>query len=307
MKFLNTKWFPWLIVAVLAIGTVSFTYHKSSKYNSDLSNYQKQLAGLLSDKERALETANKDLGTANSKLVKALSDKDVLTKEFEQFKKDNQLILKSKDEIIATLQSQITGGQSSSNSTCVLPSGCVISYSWKDDFGRFELKVPDVFAKPSVATFTANQSFILKGQVYKQKNGFLETRRVELQEVYLDGKDYKTVPGSSANIVDSQFQYTDQPPASKSIFSPRLFLSLGYDFNSIKAGIGAQFIFWRGFGLESHTAFDKTLKNSTQSLGLLWTPFDSWNFGIGPSVSTPFNNLFHSWALNLNVVFYLNE
>lgn len=314
------------IMAIVFLAVYAGFTIKSYFANKELANYQRQLAGDLTAKEQQIEAANAKLGIAQSQLVtqkdlnaKLQSDKDALSKEYAQFKKDHNLIVKSKDETIAQLQAQINGGTSVVTNSCVLPKDCVIGYTWQDTYKRFQLKVPNILIQGN-EVFTNSQLFRIEGEIDSQqaKDGFLEARRVTMAEVYAttdkDGKvTYIDIPGSNVNVIDSKFYYANSPAAkTDSFFNPRLIVLGLYDFHSFKPALGIELVHYHNFGLNSFTAIDtQTFANSAQHIGVLWSPklFGSIpvNFGIGPSVGTEFSNLFKTWVAGLDVAFYLND
>ena len=317
-----------LVAIILMVLIALFAVFKIKDYidNKAMDTYKRQVSGDLTTKEQQIEKQNTALGVAQSQLVtqkqlnaQLSNDKDALSKEYAQFKKDHDLIVKSKDETIAQLQSQINGGTSVVTHTCALPNDCVIAYSWQDTYKRFQLKVPNILVQGN-EVFTNTQMFRINGEIDSQqpKDGFLEARRVTINEVYQvtdkDGKiTYADIPNSHVTIIDSQFIYTNAPDATKDhFFNPRLIAVGLYNFNDFQLGLGIELLHYKSFGLNTFTAFDvKKFSDSAQHIGILWSPkmFGSIpvNFGIGPSVGTQFNDLFHKWVVGLDVAFYINN
>ena len=316
-----------LVAITLLVMVAAFTTFKIKAYfdGKELDTYRRQLAGDLTAKEKQIEQQNKVLGLAQSQLVtqkqlndQLKNDRDALAAEYDKFKKDHDLIVKSKDETIAQLKAQITGGTSVVINSCTLPKDCVIGYQWQDTYGRFKLQVPNILVQGN-ESFSNTQYFKILGEIDAQnpKTGYLEARRVTISEVYPVTKDgqttYNEIPGSVVSVVDSQFVYVNDPTVIKDkFFNPRLVFFGLYDFTGFKGGLGMEVVHYKGFGLNSFTAFDTgDWSKTAQHIGILWSPkmFGTipMNFGIGPSVGTRFNNLFHSWVVGIDLGFYIND
>jgi len=319
LSLVGNRYFLWALIVFGVFGIFKWNAYTKSKYDQDLATYKRQLAGQLSEKEHELQTANNQLGTANSKLISQTEMNKQLSKEnaeMKKFIKENELVLSSKDALIAQLKQKIVNGNTNVDMTkCVDLKTCIISYTWADTFGRFKLIDSNILI-PGNSVFTATQIFSVTGQVFKQSNGgFLEVRQVSLNEVYLDtDKTYKVIPGTNVSVIDSKFQYVNEPNIAKNkLFNPRLIAVGSYDFDSsFKPGVGLSFLQYKNWGLNSFTSINtKLLKNSQQKLGALYSPkvFGSvpLNIGIGGSIGTPFNNLFKSFSLSLDISFYINN
>jgi len=318
VSLLGNKYFLWAIVILGIFGIFGWNAYTKSKYEQDLATYKRQLAGQLSEKERELQTANNQLGTANSKLISQIEMNKQLSKEnaeMKKFIKENELVLSSKDQLIAQLKQKIVNGNTNVDMTkCVDLKTCIISYTWADSFGRFKLIDTNILI-PGNSVFSAKQIFSVEGEVFKQSTGYLEVRKVSLNEVYLaTDETYKVIPGTNVSVIDSKFQYVNEPSVAKNkFFNPRLIAVASYDFDSsFKPGLGVEFLQYKNWGLNSFTSVNtKLLKNSQQKLGVLYSPkvFGSvpLNIGIGGSIGTPFNNLFKSFGLSLDVSFYINN
>lgn len=323
LSLINNKIFLWIVIILGIVGVFAFNSYRTSQFNAQLDTYKRQLTGQLSDKEREIQTLNTELGLSQSQLVtqkelnkKLAADKDMINAEFEKFKKEHDLIIKSKDETIAQLRQQISGGQTNIDiSDCVLPKDCVISYEWQDTYKRFQLKDADIFIKDN-EIFNSSQIFVIKGEIYKQKNGFLETRRVQLNEVYKvienDKEVYRPIPESKIDILDASFVYTDSPDTdlNSRLFTLRFFGGAGYNFNNIGVLGGLEILHWKNFGLNSSTFFDTdSIKNSQGGLGIDYNlkifnvPL---NIAPGISIRTSFNNIFKHNNFGLDLIFFIN-
>lgn len=298
---------------------------KSWLDDRDLETYKRQLSGALTEKEKELQRSHHEIGVLQSELLtqkelanKINKDKDALDQEFKAFIKEHRLQIKSRDRAIAELKQRIEGG----NTIVVVPDGngcadiktrCVIAYSWEDTLKRFKLNDPDIF-KQSNEVFESNQFFQIRGIVAEQKDGFLQVRQITLLEVYKDkdGK-YVPVPDGKANIIDSKFEYSNEPVQDNSLLGFKLIAVAGFRGLDYKVypGLGLEFLSYKQFGLNSTTFFNfKQFSNSEQHIGANYRLklFDTqFNFGLGLSIGTPFNNMFDEYSLSGNAIFYIND
>lgn len=311
--------------------------------------YKRQMAGQLTDKEKALEQANNNLGITQSKLMeqtdlaKAYAAENIkVNKEFEAFKKQNNLEIESYNRTIATLQEELKNQNTTTVTTNnprtatdprpdkqfdhpIDPQQEKLTYDWKSGDGRFELYDPDVFVASEPKTFKLNQSFRVTGEIYREKIGFLKTERLTIEEVSPDGKNpdgsvkYKTL--GTAKVVDSKFNYTERSPAEwmpkDRWFGVWGILGLGYSIKdlstqSLAVSTGVRFLQWPkvGLGLNTQLFFDtRTFSNSGWGLGIDYRPTikdTRLNVGVGFNVYTPFNsNIGKDYFYNIGLLFYL--
>jgi len=326
IKF-DIKWI--IIPAAIIVGLLIFGIGQHGN-NKQLETYNRQLSGNLSDAERELQSAHYELGVAKSKLVtqKELgeilkNDNEEKDKEFEKFKKDNNLVIKSRDKSIAQLKQQIKNGITTIEvgSSCNIDNlqGCTISYQWKDPYNRFKLIDPNIFEDG--AKFESNQSFKIYGTIYEQKDSSLQIRKLTLREVYKDESgEYKDIEGAKADIVESDFQYHNPPALDtefdwKDLFRLRGIVVAGVNAfpnsGNAKLGLGLEFFTWKGLGINSHTSFDfDDATQISQNLGLIYNPTilnTELNLGIGVSGGTPFASFFKEFMLSIDLVFYVNN
>lgn len=319
----------WLIVPILIIvGLLIFgNYHSYSK-NKQLETYNRQLEGNLSKLERQMQEANKQLGVSKSELItqeelakRVQKDKEELDKDFEIFKKKYNLVIKNRDRTIASLKQKINGGTTNvivswDQDGCKgIEDRCVISYNWEDHLKRFRLKDPNIFT-PNDEIFESDQIFKIYGEIYQQKDSSLQTRRLVLREVYKDENgEYRPVPNGKADIIDSEFQYSNAPLIRQNLFRLRAIM-LGSitafpDNGHLRMGLGLEFFSWKDFGVNSHIAFDfEDIKQIEPRVGLEYSPVlfgEELNLAIGISAGTPFANMFKDYSLNLDLIFYINQ
>ena len=221
IELLGNKYALWIIIILGAAGAFKINSCTKSDYETQLAIYTRQLNGQLSDTERELQAANNALGVSSSKLLsqeelnaQLAKDRDALDAKFKEYIKKYELEIASRDETIARLNQQLSGGNSG---TTILGCDalveqiktCTISYYWSDTLGRFKLTDPSIFVQND-ESFTSEQYFAITGEIWRQKNGSLETHRIILQEVTnLGDGEYQDVPSGKAEIVSSEFFYTN--------------------------------------------------------------------------------------------------
>jgi len=315
-----------------------------SKLDQELQLYKRQMAGQLTDKEKALEAANNALGVAQSKLlsqsdlIKAYeADKIKTNADFEKFKKDYQLKLDSYQKTVASLEQQLHGGITVVNggeprqpndprpdkqfNKPIDPQKSKLAYDWQSGDGRFELQDPDVFSSGN-EIFKLHQNFVITGEIYRQKDGFLKTERLQLDEVVPDGKNkdgstkYKTV--ASAQVVDSKFNYTQQSPDTwvprKGVFGVWGVVSANFALNNglnprFLLGTGIEVLNWKGLGLGTQLYLDTNVwKDSGFGIDLAYRPTikgAQLNLAIDVGIATQFRQPFTSYIPMIGLKLYL--
>ena len=319
----------YFLYALMAIGGLSFFQIRScdkNRHEQAMQTYERQLQGQLSEKERELQKAHHELGLMKSQLMsqkdladQLAKDKEELDKDFEKFKKEHKLKIKSRDRTIAKLKQQI-GGETIVvvGPGCEDIEDCIISYDWHDNFERFRLKDPNIFNKGD-EIFESEQVFKIYGEVYEQEDGSLQTRRLVLREVFEneDG-EYEPIPDAKADIVSSEFQYHNPPTIDTEWSWTDLFtirplaiasVTAFPDSGALKLGLGMEFFNWEGLGINTYTAFDfKDAEKIEHRLGLAYNP-KLWdhrlNLAIGASYGTPYAKFFQEHSVNLDLIFYL--
>lgn len=317
-----------------------------TKSQKELELYQRQVSGQLSVKEHQLEEANDALGIAQSKLqdqsdlLKSYQEENIkVNADLEKFKKTYNVQLESYQRTIASLQEQL----SNRDSTVVTlnnprlptdpkpdmqfdhlidPAKEKVSYAWQSGDDRFSLYDPDIFVSNTVKTFKLNQSFRVTGEIYKEKNGFLKTQRLTLEEVIPNGQNkdgttqYKTV--GTAKLVDSKFNYSEQSPDAfwpkKGIFGIWPVISVGAGLDNglvphLMIGTGLEFISWKGLGLGTAVYLDtNTFQDSSFAVQLSYRPTiigHQLNVGGVLGVGTQFRAPFQSMVGMTGVQLYL--
>lgn len=328
---LGNKFFLYAIIAVGILGFLQYNSCNNSKHNQKLETYQRQVQGQLSVKEIELQEMKTELGVSKSELVtqqelaeRLKKDNEEVDSKFEKFKKKHNLVIKSRDRTIASLKQKLEGGTTEvvvSENCDGLKDRCVISYNWADHLGRFKLKDPNIFEKGN-EVFESEQIFKIYGEIYEEKDGSLQTRRLVLREVYKDKSgEYKPIPDAKADIIDSKFDYHNPPPLEELDWSlTDLFRLRAIALASVTAypgngdlrfGLGLEFFDLKGFGINTHAAFDfKDAKKIEHRIGLSYSPrfFDrELNLAIGVSAGTPYANMFKDYSVNLDLIFYLHQ
>lgn len=340
-----TKYIVFGAVIIVMFVVLKHKNDSLSQLDQELQLYKRQIAGQLTDKEKALEAANDSLGIAQSKLmtqndlIKAYEAEKIKTNaDFEKFKKQYQLELDSYQDTIAQLQQQVHGGTTTIANggqprlptdpkpdaqfdKPIDPRVSRLGYDWKSADGRFELQDPDVFSSNN-ETFKLQQNFRIVGEIYKEKTGFLKTERLSLEEVLPDGKNpdgtvkYKTI--ASAKIVDSKFNYTEAAPNTwvphKGVFglwgvvSANLGLDNGLNPHFL-LGTGLEFLQWKGLGVGVQTYLDTNAwKDSGFGVDLAYRPTikgAQLNIAIDIGLATQFRQPFQSYIPIVGLKFYL--
>jgi len=302
-----------------------------SYYNSD-DVYSRQLSGDLTVKEAQLQRLNLQLGLSESNLLsqaelnsKLNSDLTESNKEFDEFIKEHDLQIASRDIAIAKLKQKLSGSGTAvivtqDNLICENIESCTISYNWQDTLSRFKLSDPNIWESGD-EVFESEQIFKIYGEVYQQKDGQLQTRRLVLREVIQkpDGT-YEAIPNAKAELVDSKFDYFNPPrlelgDSDHKLFNPRV-MALG-SFGVIPSdidvtlGLGIELLTFHGIGLGTYTLLDfNEPGNIAQHVSLSYNPTfrgTELNFGAFISLSPPFANFSGKLQLNTGLVFYLNN
>lgn len=335
-KLLSNKYLLIGVIAVVVGGGLKMRSCQINSHNEAMQTYQRQVSGQLNEKEQELQKLRTDLGVSKSELItqsdladRIKNDKEEVDKNFNEFVKEHNLNIRSRDRTIARLQGVIKGG---SSETVVIPvnpgdkdvcsqiNKCVVSYFWEDDLQRFQLEDPNIFEKGN-ETFKNNQIFKIYGEIWEQEDGSLQTRRLVLREMFKDTDgEYKPIEDAKAEILDSEFEYHNPPTVETEwewtdLFRLRAIAVGGIEIlpnsGNVTFGLGVEFMTFYGFGLGSYTSLDfQDPENIAQHISLQYNPtiFDTeLNFGAFVSVGTPFVRAFNAYQFNAGLVFYLNN
>lgn len=325
LMVLFTTGFIFIIVLfVLFLGTVL----KQQQKKIDALTLQLQITN--KNHQLDIQTMNQNLGLANSELTsqKTLTEhyKSELTKKDAEFEKERlkyKLEIRSRDNTIATLRGKINGGNSGTG-TVVCPGlppekQPVVDYFWEDSLKRFRLDDPNIFVQNN-ETFSYSQSIKVKGEVFKDKTGNIQVRRVSIEEVTADGKQ---IQDTKVSLVESKFDYVNEKleEKEKKLSDIFTFRPLATFDMALQPGIGfevanlGRYIDYANIGVYGKVSADVTdplkgsLQNSRLGIGLDYhfiPPFLKTNFAVGAAVNLPFNKL-DSPVLTVDAILYLTE
>lgn len=330
MKFLTEKQKNWSLVVLLLIcavmtGLLFFVYTQLNQERHQLDIYDAELQKL-----------NTELGLAQSslltkeELVKKYRDEiEKFPLELQSLIKEYELNLSSRDETIVALKNQIKGGATTvvitePESPEESPS---ISYEWRDPSNRFHLLDPDIFIENN-EVFTSSQHIIIKGHVFQGKDGRLQTRRIDIQEVIPEGVNedgsprYRVLDDVDIAVVDASFEYVDlKEEHKKKLLDVLTFRGLVTFDSDLSPGLGLElvnlgrYVQWANVGLNLGISFDVldipggSLSDSKVTAGAhyhLIPPLLDTNIALGLSIGLPFSNL-TSPVLSLTAIFYLTN
>jgi hypothetical protein len=290
-----------------------------------------QLEATNKNHQLDIQSLNEDLGLADSELTsqKALTEqyKSELTKKDADFEKEREkykLEIRSKDRLIANLQGKTEGGSSGTGTVVACPGlppnkQLSIEYHWQDTLKRFHLEDPDIFVQNN-ETFTYSQNIKVKGEVFKDKTGNLQVRRVTVEEVTKDGQPIKD---SAVSIVESKFDYVNEKleEKQKKLIDVFTFRPLATFDIALQPGIGfevanlGRYVDYTNIGIYGKVSADVSdplggsLQNSRLGIGLDYhfvPPAVKTNFAVGAAVNLPFNKL-GSPVITVDAILYLTE
>jgi hypothetical protein len=303
---------------------------------------------MLTAKDAQIQQLDTKLGISESTLlgVSELNKKykdeiDAFPDKLKGIIDSYELKIQSRDRTIASLRNTIDGGTTvveiiSPPGSGGGADGASISYKWTDKLDRFHLVDPDIFIENN-EKFTYNQHVAVKGHVLYGKDGKLQIRRVEIQEVVPDGTGedgkpaFKPVPGGEMTVVDSTFEYADLGSKERNLWDiihPRLLASMDSQLKissvstEIRPGIGVEvlnlgrYIDHANIGLNTKVTLNLddplggSLLKSRVGAGIGYTfapPILNTNFALGVSASTPSNNLLNEWHFTVDAIFFVTN
>lgn len=290
----------WLALLLLVLGSAAggaYAYHRyrDAEWERRLSEYQRQLQGKLTESEKQMQALNTQLGTARSQLVtqETLDEKyrALLTSrdaDFEKFRREHALALKSLSDSILALKEDAQGGTEEAHEVPPAPTqpGApatptarpVIAYEFTDKEGRFHLKDPDIWVQGD-EDLQLKQFFRVEGTVLQQQTGSLMTERVQLIEVSPEGSG-KYRPLAQAQLVDANFTYAnaplDVPPPALVQWGPSVMATIGSSFRTeslLRFGASARVVQVKSVGLAGGVSSDfQSLEGSGADAFLTYTP-----------------------------------
>lgn len=225
----------------------AYLYHRyrDGNWEQRETEYQRQLQGALTAREKEIAALNTQLGTARSQLVSQdaldkkytalLTSKDA---DFEKFRREHALAVKSLSSSDFELKQRGDNGTEvarrvepslSSPGDSTTP---VITYEYSDKQGRVHLSDPNIWVQGD-EHLELKQFFQVKGTVTQQLDGSLMAERVQLVEVSPAGEGrYREL--AEARLVDADFTYSNAPgpgPLRQSVaWGPEWMATVGSSF-----------------------------------------------------------------------------
>ncbi|MBN9686145.1 MULTISPECIES: hypothetical protein [unclassified Corallococcus] len=215
--------------------------YRDGEWEQREAEFQRQLQGHLTAREKEIEALNTQLGTARSRLVSQdalekkytaqLTSKDA---EFEKLRREHGLALKSLSRSVFELdQRGETGTEVARAMEPSLPEP-VITYAFSDKQKRVRLSDPNIWVQGD-ETLELKQFFRVKGTVTQQLDGSLMAERIQLVEVSAEGEGkYREL--MEAQLVDADFTYSNAPemgPPPRSVtWGPEWMATVGSSFRS---------------------------------------------------------------------------
>lgn len=282
---------------LLAIGSASggaYLYHRyrDASWERRQAEYQRQLHGQLTERERQIEALNTQLGLARSQLVEpgALERQyqahlTAMDASFEQFRREHALHLKSLSSSLLELQQQSQGGTEKAQELPAPPGGGgspsahpATSYEYADTEGRVLLTDPDIWVQGN-EQLELKQHFRVEASVLQQADGSLMTERIQLLEVAPTGAgQYRTL--AEARLVDARFTYAnaplEDPPPPGMEWGPSWMATLGTSLRAegrLRFGASARLVRLGAFGLATGISSDfKSREGSGAEAFLTYSP-----------------------------------
>lgn len=214
------------VIGSAVAGAYVYHHYQTADWQRRYDEYQRQLQGKLTESEQRMQALNTQLGLAHAQLTtqasldekyKArLTDRD---EDFEKFRREHALALKSISNAVFALQQQEQGGTETAQeqppapprpgAPSTAPARQVIAYEFTDKQGRVHLKDPDIWVQGDEEV-RFQQYFQVDGSVLQQTDGSLMTERVLLTEVSPSGTG-KYLPLTQARLVNANFTYANAP------------------------------------------------------------------------------------------------
>ena len=297
LNLIPTRAIVFLLVLIGAAAAGAYAYHRyrDADWERRYAEYQRQLDGKLTESEKQLQALNTELGTARAQLVtQATLDEKyeaLLTArdaDFEKFRREHALALKSISDSVFRLQQREQGGTETAREepaptprpgepTAAVPAHPVISYEFTDPEGRVQLKDPNIWVQGD-EELQLQQLFRVEGTVLQQTNGSLMTERVQLQEVSVDGAGkYREL--AAARLVDASFTYANAPlegPPGGLKWGPTWMATVATSFSSeslLRVGASARVVKWGPVGLAGGLSSNlQSLEGSGGDAFVTYTP-----------------------------------
>ena len=336
------KYLLYAVVAVLFMligGSISY-WILDKNFRERKAEYERQQAGVLSEKERELQKANSEIKRLQSNFVSQDSMRSIVDglnsdwqKRIEEIQKEHDTEIESYLVADGTYRSRIAYLEDSlgaliSSSNPNLPIGgnplehscknyAPISYSYPQlDQPRVKFIADDICDPLNPPVFFLNQRFRVSAVIQRQQPGVgnLRTAQLTLYEIDSQGNDIGEV------LIDSDlssFTYNSPEPIRSEVQPPQIDwkpvwffqkLNLVASYNTDRA-VGFGFEFVRMFDLGLNIRYNHALNTNGEprvSAGLgyhISLKDRPTNLGIGISISSPVENLGHSWLGTLDLTF----
>jgi len=271
--------------------------------------YSRQVNGYLSDKENELISQDVKFNKVKTTLVsnaKKLKEEaseyrskyQKASKEYEQFVKNNKLVLEQYQNNVFTLKQEVKSLKNAPAKTKIViekgscTSDTIVSYTYDDPTERLSFTTPNCLVNGN-EVWSLNQAFSVYGEVHQQKNGALKVATLNLTE--LDPLDHSKIL-SKASLVKSEFKYVPLPIEKVSYDMVTFGLGINQKLK-LNANIGYNLYSFRSFYLNAGAAID-TSPDAYPYLSIIYRPdFLSKplnlgiSFGSGYSLRTSFNYL----------------
>ncbi|NMO23159.1 hypothetical protein HPC49_50345 [Pyxidicoccus fallax] len=280
-----------LVVGSAVGGAYAYHHYRDADWERRYAEYQRQLQGRLTESERQMQALNTQLGVARARLVTqdTLDEKyqALLTArdaDFEKFRREHALAIKSISQAVFGLQQRERGGTETAHeeppaparpgAPMASPARQVISYEFTDSEGRVHLKDPNIWLQGD-EDLELTQSFQVEGTVMQQTDGSLMTERVQLTEVTPDGTG-KYRPLTQARLVDANFTYANAPRDEAPLSQRSYMATIGSSFRTsslVRFGGSARVLRLGPVGFAGGLSSDfKSLEGSGADAFLTYTP-----------------------------------
>ena len=249
-----------LLLTLTLVLSAGFKYFQLSNQAKLFETYSRQSRGLLTKAEYAMQQQSKELDLAKSSLVsqKFNLEQDVenernkyakLSSQFKKYVKDNNLQISQYQRRLYSLQQTVASTQKLPAKVTIkydetkCQKDLSVNYTYKGPHGRVLFHTPNCL-KTGGETLKLNQSFVVYGEVYQQRNGLLKVSSLTLNEVSPNDPSVVLI---KANLINSDFKYKSAPPT---LLTRTFTLGMGATSNKdMFAGLGYIFYTWLNYDL----------------------------------------------------------
>ena len=306
---------------VLAIG-LTIAGFKALTYYNEIKSSKKQLrqiSGLLSEKEQELQKQHLEFQVLESKLKANIKDLEEGSEKlrakyletdsaFQKFVREHDLQIKSYQRANYRLRQRIESNRGAEpNVTIVTNEGSCeenteVQYRYEEKHGRVILETPNCL-KEGGEVLTLNQSFVVYGEVYQQKDGALEISNLTLTEIDPNGKG---IVISKAKLEGGDFKYHPHKPSPKPEKPFNIIAGIGFDkegYGLVSLGV-SPLKYKEAYLSLNYLLYEQRKTDRHQmSIRLGWRPnlmAGDLNLGLSVGVSTPVNQLAPQYTLTFD-------